>query len=216
MSKLIWVISDIHTKHRELKIPKKLDGIIVAGDWTTTREISENYNEAVDFFKWLNGINAKYKLVIPGNHDTSWYHYMRDSNPYEDIKVMDFGITWFGDTSISVMSHTPTFGTGWAYNEYSDKLKQRCEAIFDEPNVLVTHGPPHGILDMTDGMHVGCEHLLKKVKEIKPDVHIFGHIHTERNHINSAIQARYGTLFVNASVVNLHHKVINNGKLIVI
>jgi Icc-related predicted phosphoesterase len=216
MSKLIWVISDIHTHHYELIPPKNIDGIIVAGDWTTTQGIGQNYNEAIDFFEWLHGIKVEYKLVVPGNHDTSWYNFMRNSNPYPDIEVLDFGITWFGKTSIATMAHTPTFGYGWAYNESSKKLEQRCNAIPDHVDILVTHGPPYGILDMTNGKHVGCKHLLRRIKEIKPNVHIFGHLHDEHSHTNSAIQTEDCTLFINASVVSLRHKVINNGKLIVI
>ncbi len=50
-----------------------------------------------------------------------------------------------------------------------------------ETDVLVTHGPPMGIGDKTDAshgnVHVGCEMLMARVAEVKPLVHIFGHIH---------------------------------------
>ena len=43
---------------------------------------------------------------------------------------------------------------------------------------MLTHGPPYGILDMTDrGQAVGCEFLLKAVKRVRPRLHCFGHIH---------------------------------------
>jgi Icc-related predicted phosphoesterase len=46
---------------------------------------------------------------------------------------------------------------------------------------LVTHGPPYGILDKTDGgKHGGSEFLLKEVLRIKPKLHLFGHIHEGR------------------------------------
>jgi Icc-related predicted phosphoesterase len=46
-------------------------------------------------------------------------------------------------------------------------------------DILVTHGPPLGIMDIgkEEKKHLGCESLLKKVLEIKPQFHIFGHIH---------------------------------------
>ena len=62
----------------------------------------------------------------------------------------------------------------------------RCEEanvhwdrIPDALDVLVTHGPPYGILDQTtsDEPHLGCEELLKAVRQKRPRVHVFGHIH---------------------------------------
>ena len=45
-------------------------------------------------------------------------------------------------------------------------------------DIMLTHGPPKGILDETDrGEKVGCDHLLKAVTRCKPRLHCFGHIH---------------------------------------
>ncbi|KAL8908125.1 MAG: hypothetical protein Q9207_001017 [Kuettlingeria erythrocarpa] len=52
--------------------------------------------------------------------------------------------------------------------------------IPDHPaiDILLTHGPPHGILDETrTGEKVGCEHLLRAVRRCRPRLHCFGHIH---------------------------------------
>ncbi|KAB2099829.1 hypothetical protein AG0111_0g11954 [Alternaria gaisen] len=50
----------------------------------------------------------------------------------------------------------------------------------DFPNidVMMTHGPPMGVLDATTrGEHVGCEHLLRAARRCKPKLYCFGHIH---------------------------------------
>ncbi|KAF1831559.1 Metallo-dependent phosphatase [Decorospora gaudefroyi] len=50
----------------------------------------------------------------------------------------------------------------------------------DFPNidVMMTHGPPMGILDATrTGEAVGCQHLLRAARRCKPRLHCFGHIH---------------------------------------
>jgi hypothetical protein len=50
----------------------------------------------------------------------------------------------------------------------------------DFPNidVMMTHGPPMGVMDATrTGEHVGCEHLLRAARRCKPRLHCFGHIH---------------------------------------
>ncbi|KAL4778948.1 Metallo-dependent phosphatase-like protein [Aspergillus varians] len=46
-------------------------------------------------------------------------------------------------------------------------------------DILLTHGPPHGILDQVVGSRqsVGCEHLYRAVRRARPALHVFGHIH---------------------------------------
>lgn len=45
-------------------------------------------------------------------------------------------------------------------------------------DLLLTHGPPFGILDTNrKGEHSGSKALLNLVERVKPKVHIFGHIH---------------------------------------
>lgn len=60
-----------------------------------------------------------------------------------------------------------------------------AESIVENPvpdfpaiDVMMTHGPPMGILDATDrNEHVGCEHLLRAARRCRPRLHCFGHIH---------------------------------------
>ena len=44
-------------------------------------------------------------------------------------------------------------------------------------DVLITHGPPFGILDKFDGRRIGCRNLRAEMKRIRPFLHIFGHVH---------------------------------------
>ena len=46
-------------------------------------------------------------------------------------------------------------------------------------DILVAHGPPHGILDCKapDSPHSGGSVLWERVMEVKPQLHVFGHIH---------------------------------------
>ncbi|OAP55370.1 hypothetical protein AYL99_10343 [Fonsecaea erecta] len=51
-----------------------------------------------------------------------------------------------------------------------------------EIDIMVTHGPPHGILDRVwrggvAGEGVGCDHLRRAVERCRPRIHCFGHIH---------------------------------------
>ena len=66
-------------------------------------------------------------------------------------------------------------------------------------DVLMTHGPPLGILDQTEQgeAHLGCEELLYAVEAKKPRVHVFGHIHGGAGIANNGT-----THFVNASYLD--------------
>ncbi|PYI36505.1 hypothetical protein BP00DRAFT_421451 [Aspergillus indologenus CBS 114.80] len=46
-------------------------------------------------------------------------------------------------------------------------------------DIVITHGPPYGILDHVgpDHVSVGCEHLYRAVRRARPRLHVFGHIH---------------------------------------
>ncbi|TGO08136.1 hypothetical protein BTUL_0224g00090 [Botrytis tulipae] len=44
-------------------------------------------------------------------------------------------------------------------------------------DIVMTHGPPHTILDQVDGSYKGCRNLLRAVSRVRPLMHCFGHIH---------------------------------------
>jgi Icc-related predicted phosphoesterase len=53
-------------------------------------------------------------------------------------------------------------------------------------------------------MNVGSQCLMNKIIEIKPEIHVFGHIHESYGEF-----AKNGTSFYNASVVNFGYEVVN-------
>jgi Icc-related predicted phosphoesterase len=62
-------------------------------------------------------------------------------------------------------------------------------------DILITHGPPFGILDETHKEnHAGSKGLWESVKKIKPRLHIFGHIHE-----GHGIRHQDGTIFMNVA-----------------
>ncbi|ESZ95898.1 hypothetical protein SBOR_3711 [Sclerotinia borealis F-4128] len=44
-------------------------------------------------------------------------------------------------------------------------------------DIVMTHGPPHTILDQVDGQNLGCPNLLRAIGRMRPLMHCFGHIH---------------------------------------
>ena len=65
-------------------------------------------------------------------------------------------------------------------------------------DILITHGPVYGLLDYAPmGGHVGCEMLYQRVFEVKPKIHVCGHIHSAYGQ-----KSIDGVEFLNASVLD--------------
>jgi 3',5'-cyclic AMP phosphodiesterase CpdA len=88
--------------------------------------------------------------------------------------VHDFTLKNGAKLRIYASPWTPIFG-GWAF-QY-DRGKHRFDIPADV-DFAVTHGPPHGLLDLAwDGSRAGCPNLLQAIYKSKPRVHCYGHIH---------------------------------------
>jgi Icc-related predicted phosphoesterase len=196
-------ISDTHSQHRKLVLPKA-DCIIHAGDVSSMGREAE----VIDFLDWFSALDYKYKIFIAGNHDFFFERcdelrlkailpdnviYLNDSQTeIEGIKIWGSPISpWFYN---------------WAFNRYrGEQIRKHWDLIAADTDILITHGPVYGFLDKTSrGDAVGCEDLLEKVNQIKPKVHICGHIHEAYGKIE-----QNGIKFINASVVNLEYKLVN-------
>ena len=63
-------------------------------------------------------------------------------------------------------------------DELFKRLKLYIEKQVDIRTILVTHGPPKGVLDrLANGLLAGSESIFNLVKDKQPTFHIFGHIH---------------------------------------
>ena len=103
-------------------------------------------------------------------------------------------ITFFGAPWVPELSNH-------AFYVEESELKQKWADIPDNVDVLITHTPPFGILDVCSrGSILGCKHLLGAVKKIKPRVHCFGHVHH-----SSGQKVVDETTFINAAQLNRYH-----------
>ena len=196
MKKKITFISDTHTKHKHLTndLPGG-DILIHCGDIS-----SRGYmNEIRNFLEWFDGIKGyEHKIFIAGNHDFGF-----QDNPKECAKLLqDYPtVTYLEDTSV-IIDGIKIYGSpwqprfyNWAFNvDRGWDIAQKWEKIPQDTDILITHGPLHGIVDSTyTGQRVGCEDLYKKVMEIKPKVHCSGHIHFDHG-----MKEIDGITFINA------------------
>lgn len=166
----ITCISDTHGDHEALNLARG-DLLIHAGDLTengTTAEIA-------DFLSWFEGQPFEYKVFIAGNHDFEFQYVANYKVPAGVYYLQNSGITLAG-LKLWGSPHTLTsFGT--AFELSSEQIAAVWNQIPSGLDFLMTHLPPHGILDRQGDVHWGCPLLLKTVLERKPKYHIFGHAH---------------------------------------
>jgi len=211
MNKLkIWHISDTHTYHGLLDIPKDIDIVIFSGDCSNPRAPEYNEPEVRAFITWYSSLPIKHKIFVAGNHDTSIERgYITKDN------FTQAGIIHLENESVEIEGlkiwgspYTPTFGMGWAYNKSRDKISRIWDTIPEDTDIVVVHGPPKGILDLSyDRDNVlefcGCNALAKRMRAIQPKLCLFGHIHNTQGIINAGYtkHSDYKTIYSNGSVV---------------
>lgn len=193
----IVAISDTHGKHRDLLPLTEGDVLIHAGDVSRggTKE------QIMDFLEWFAAQKHTHKIFIAGNHD----FFFEETNPHEVNRIIPDDVIYLSDSGIKINGVqfwgspvTPWFNN-WAFNrDRGDEIKKHWELIPRDTDVLITHGPPFGILDETVyGKRTGCEELLLRVYCVEPKYHIFGHIHEG---YGSSLKGE--TTFVNASILD--------------
>jgi Icc-related predicted phosphoesterase len=220
-------ISDTHTYHDLLKIPSGTDMIIHSGDCSNPRDPYNNESEVRDFIDWYKEIPVKHKIYVAGNHDTSIEKGLVTKDDFknagiiylENESVVIDGIKIFGSP------HTPNFGN-WAFMKERTKLERFWRLAIDEDvNIVVTHGPPKGILDKSYDREnnlecCGDKSLLNRILEVQPTYSLFGHIHNCKDIVNAGVQklSVCNTFFSNGSVVTdgRFGKLSSNGNLITI
>lgn len=193
MTKIV-LMSDTHMAHENMVVPNG-DILIHCGDATFQGEIPE----VASFGTWFSKLPHKYKIFVAGNHDWLFEKqpsiakgmFSKDVIYLEDSLIVINGLKIWG-------SPVQPWFCDWAFNKArGNQIKKHWDLIPNDIDVLVTHGPPYGILDACPDGNVGCEELLKVVNRIKPKIHAFGHIHE-----GHGVVERNGTTFVNASIMD--------------
>lgn len=212
MYKSITLISDSHNQHNKLDVGAG-SLIIHSGDATSRGRESE----VRAFLKWYGALDFDMKVFVPGNHELLW-----EENPQYHADMCSFyGVTLLNDSGTTYQGIKiwgspvqPEFH-GWAFNRARTEedvavtghsfIGPHWQAIPEGVDVLVTHGPAYGILDQTRLGPAGCRLLLERIREVKPALHVCGHIHGGRGMMNSP-----DTVFVNASSLNEQYQPYDN------
>lgn len=139
-------------------------------------------------------------LVNCGNHEK---HLTRlDKNSIERELS---NATYLQDSTFTV-NGIVIFGAPWVHkrgmfyraNAFAENpgvnMERHWRSIPDNCDILMTHIPPCGVMDEKLSGHEGCPFLLERVLEVKPSVHVFGHVHEGHNVVQTP-----ETLFINTA-----------------
>lgn len=198
----IDLLADTHCQENRI-ITKGGDLLIHAGDIS----YSGTVKEIMPFLEWFGKQDYKHKILIAGNHD--WLFEKASEVCREECERR--GITLLNDSGTEVEGIKiwgspvqPEF-CEWAFNRpRGEKIKAHWDLIPNDTEILVTHGPPMNILDMTPRHEaVGCQDLWYKIMETQVKLHVFGHIHHSRG-----VKYFMDRIFVNAAAVDERYRII--------
>lgn len=203
----ITLLSDTHNKHNSVPMEFfESDLVLHAGDISSMGYEHEIFN----FCKWYDSLKPEFKFFIAGNHELGLENNRKNLemiiNSFKNIDYLedDDVVIQIGEepeVKIYGSPWQPEF-YNWAFNlpRMGEELKSKWGEIPEDTDILITHGPPYGILDDVQGkrgIHLGCELLAERILEIKPKICVFGHIHTGYGHYYNG-----HTHFFNAAVLN--------------
>ena len=211
----ITVFSDTHTRHN--LITNDLPGgdlLLCAGDIMNS---GYNKDDIISFCEWFSNVKGyNDKFFIAGNHCRYFENYPEEVKgilkeyPLIDYLQDEEVVLYFdGPNGEHTEDNIHIYGSPWQPEFYSwafnlpkngIELAGKWEAIPDNTDILITHGPAFGTLDTVIGRPwdgLGCELLADRIEIVKPKIHVCGHIHSGYGY-----EFKNGTHFFNASVLD--------------
>lgn len=223
---IIDCVADLHGHYPELEGG---DLLIVAGDLTE----ADTHAEYLKFYAWLHRQQYKHYIFIAGNHDNLiekdevLLRSLADTTYLCDSGT-NFNCLDIGADGVKIVSRRfKIWGSPWtplsddvdprytAFMLPEAELAAKFALIPDDTDILVTHGPPKGMLDLsTDAERCGSQSLTNKIHRLQLRAHIFGHIHEGYGKENYFIPAHNyigmcDCQFVNCSHVNERYEPVN-------
>ena len=206
-------ISDTHSFHH--MIPDErfegIDVVVHSGDCSNWRDPYRNREEVLNFIEWYQSIPVKHKIYVAGNHDTSIERKLVTPADFAqaDITYLENATTTIDGVVFYGSPITPTFGD-WAFMKARDKTHEVWQKIPEYTDVLIVHGPPKGIRDLSYDRQNNLEmcgdvSLMKRCYALKDTLKLvcFGHIHNYK-HLNNQGVSHFSntpTVFSNAACV---------------
>lgn len=215
----ICFFSDTHGLHNKVAIPP-CDILVCAGDVTD----NEGRASLRNFLNWLELQPAVKKVMISGNHDGAFEKWPDLARAM--VKELSPSTTYLQDSGCEINGIrfwgspvSPSFFNWYFNRDRGPAIKRHWDMIPDNTDVLITHGPPYGILDggaetVIGGVpmgieKLGCRDLYEAIQRVKPVVHAFGHIHMGYGTTRYIHDDGWCTTMINASCCNEQYKPVN-------
>jgi hypothetical protein len=146
------LISDTHGLHNTIKNMPEGDVLVHAGDFMNS---GTNVLELISFNRWLGQQSFKHRVVCAGNHDKYFESdpgtarsLLTNADYLENSEITIEGIRLWGSP------YTPEF-FDWAFMYPRGTAAIRYwDSIPEHLDVLITHGPPLGVLIRP--LHMRC------------------------------------------------------------
>ena len=187
------VISDTHTMQSDLRLPPG-DILIHAGDLLRRdQKRRDGLAELRRIGKWFQRQDFREKLVVAGNHDATLETMPRAlieetlQCRYCDDDMIEIQGFRFFLSPFSASNSAHSVNRAFQSPKRREKFRQNAKAL--KIDVLVTHGPPRGILDAG----IGSTDIRDVSDALKPKFHVFGHQH------NFVGVCRRRSIYINAA-----------------
>ena len=209
-------LSDTHGQHRSKKLNKFLhensaDVLLFAGDLQ-----ANHFDTGEDFVEWLHYLPYKYKIMTFGNHDSNWEYVAEKARLYSDVVILNnYYVVLDENIKIWGSPYSLTF-LDWWFMKSDKELEEIYKDIPNDVDIIMTHTPAFGILDMTkDDILTGSMSLLNRIKELKKlKYSVCGHIHEQSG---TCTMNKYLALkdihFINASVLNEKYQLVHDPQI---
>ena len=198
-------ISDCHDVNIDLDnlVPNGIDILFITGDMTY-RGRPEELSALLDQLTILRA-RIKYIICVAGNHELGCeqdVHGWKEAFCRAGCVLLHHESIEIDGVKIFGSPYTPAF-FDWAFMYDPKDASSYWDQIPSDTQVLLTHGPPYGILDKCPNGNVGCPTLRDKVLNDLPNLkyHMFGHIHPSFGKTEIS-----GVEFSNGSIMNDRYK----------
>ncbi len=192
-------ISDTHGLYKEHlpPVPEDADILIHAGDISGPGEDAP-LSRIAHVRRFFDAFPHKRKVFVPGNWDMC---FQRSSEAERELAKSDVVyLENAGATIAGVKMYGMPNTNGNANHAFSSPdqsiIKRNCAKIPEDTQILITHAPPHGILDGYDkDQHFGYQYIRRAVDSLRRlRAHVFGHVH------RAGVVRIDGKIFINAAI----------------
>lgn len=206
----IVALSDTHGRNlnTQMEIPS-CDIVIHAGDITARGSVEQLSQMA----RQLRETDARYVICVPGNHDKLFYHNREEAMAIfkkekiivlidEVIELM--GLRIYGFPWLPNRSGTCDFA--WETDDMLEKIRNIPTFV----DVLISHGPPYGILDSAirgdSYEQIGNTAMTNILTygHLRPRYFVCGHVHEARGTLDFN-----GITFVNCAICDEKNQPVN-------